>query len=63
MADLQENADNNADNSAAPAKKASAERIKKMRAWLGGQGPATPDSFTAEDEALYYGDGHSGWNR
>ena len=63
MADLQENADNNADNSAALAKKASAERIKKMRAWLGGQGPATPDSFTAEDEALYYGDGHSGWNR
>lgn len=59
MADLQENADNNA----APAKKVDTERIKKMRAWLGGQGPAAPDSFTAEDEALYYGDGHSGWNR
>lgn len=48
--------------SATPAK-TSAERIKKMRAWLGGRGPAAPDSFTAEDEVLYYGDGHSGWNR
>ena len=44
------------------AKKARAERIKKMRGWLSPR-DSVADDFTAEDEALYYGSGHSGWNR
>ena len=44
------------------AKKARAERIKKMRGWLS-PCDSVADDFTAEDEALYYGSGHSGWNR
>ena len=44
------------------AKKARAERIKKMRGWLSPRDSVAED-FTAEDEALYYGSGHSGWNR
>jgi hypothetical protein len=44
------------------AKKARAERIKKMRGWLSPR-DSIADDFTAEDEALYYGSGHSGWNR
>lgn len=38
------------------------ERIKKMRGWLSPR-DSVADDFTAEDEALYYGSGHSGWNR
>lgn len=44
---------------AAEARKA---RIKKMRGWLSPR-DSVADDFTAEDEALYYGSGHSGWNR
>ena len=47
------------------ADKAAAERrarIKKMRGWLSPR-DSVADDFTAEDEALYYGSGHSGWNR
>lgn len=47
------------------ADKAAAERrarIKKMRGWLSPR-DSGPDDFGPEDAALYYGDGHSGWNR
>lgn len=44
------------------AKKARAERIKKMRGWLSPR-DSVADDFGPEDEALYYGEGHSGWNR
>ena len=37
-------------------------RIRKMRGWLSPR-DSVADDFTAEDEALYYGSGHSGWNR
>ena len=49
----------------ASADKAAAERrarIKKMRGWLSPR-DSVADDFTTEDEALYYGSGHSGWNR
>jgi len=39
-----------------------AARIKKMRGWLSPR-DSGPDDFGPEDAALYYGDGHSGWNR
>ena len=48
-----------ATDTAAEARKA---RIKKMRGWLSPR-DSVADDFTAEDEALYYGSGHSGWNR
>ncbi len=47
------------------ADKAAAERrarIKKMRGWLSPR-DSGPDDFGPEDAALYYGEGHSGWNR
>lgn len=37
-------------------------RIKKMRGWLSPR-DSGPDDFGPEDAALYYGEGHSGWNR
>ena len=37
-------------------------RIRKMRGWLSPR-DSGPDDFGPEDAALYYGDGHSGWNR
>mgnify|MGYP003534267687 FL=1 len=43
--------------------KDSATRIKKMRAWLGVKGSANFTNNDDNDEPLYYGDGHSGWNR
>ena len=43
--------------------KDSATRIKKMRTWLGVKGSAHFTSNDENDEPLYYGDGHSGWNR
>ena len=46
-------------NSAAEARKA---RIKKMRGWLSPR-DTIADDFGPEDAALYYGEGHSGWNR
>ena len=52
-------ADRTAADKAAEARKA---RIKKMRGWLSPR-DAVADDFTAEDAALYYGEGHNGWNR
>ena len=49
----------NAANRAAEERKA---RIKKMRGWLSPR-DSGPDDFGPEDAALYYGEGHSGWNR
>ncbi|SHL70045.1 hypothetical protein [Fibrobacter sp. UWH4] len=46
-------------DSAAEARKA---RIKKMRGWLSPR-DSVADDFGPEDAALYYGEGHSGWNR
>ena len=46
-------------NRAAEARKA---RIKKMRGWLSPR-DTVADDFGPEDAALYYGEGHSGWNR
>ena len=43
--------------------KDSATRIKKMRAWLGVKGSANFTNNDDNDEPLYYGDSHSGWNR
>ena len=37
-------------------------RIRKMRGWLSPR-DTVADDFGPEDAALYYGDGHSGWNR
>jgi hypothetical protein len=48
-----------ADKAAAEARKA---RIKKMRGWLSPR-DSVADDFGPEDAALYYGEGHSGWNR
>ena len=49
----------NAANRAAEERKA---RIKKMRGWLSPR-DTVADDFGPEDAALYYGEGHSGWNR
>lgn len=46
-------------DTAAEARKA---RIKKMRGWLSPR-DTVADEFGPEDAALYYGEGHSGWNR
>ena len=46
-------------NSAAEERKA---RIRKMRGWLSPR-DTVADDFGPEDAALYYGEGHSGWNR
>lgn len=46
-------------DAAAEARKA---RIKKMRGWLSPR-DSEVDDFGPEDAALYYGEGHSGWNR
>ena len=37
-------------------------RIRKMRGWLSPR-DSGPDDFGPEDAAIYYGEGHSGWNR
>ena len=37
-------------------------RIRKMRGWLSPR-DTVADDFGPEDAALYYGEGHSGWNR
>ena len=44
------------------AEKERRDRIRKMRGWLSPR-DSGPDDFGPEDAALYYGDGHSGWNR
>lgn len=46
-------------DTAAEARKA---RIKKMRGWLSPR-DSEVDDFGPEDAALYYGEGHNGWNR
>lgn len=38
------------------------DRIRKMRGWLSPR-DSVADDFGPEDAALYYGEGHSGWNR
>ena len=48
--------------SAAKAAEARKARIKKMRGWLSPR-DTVADDFGPEDAALYYGEGHSGWNR
>ena len=37
-------------------------RIRKMRGWLSPR-DSGPDDFGPEDASVYYGEGHSGWNR
>ena len=49
-------------NAAAKAAEERRARIKKMRGWLSPR-DSGPDDFGPEDAALYYGEGHSGWNR
>jgi hypothetical protein len=55
-----------AQDAADPAANRAAEerraRIKKMRGWLSPR-DTVADDFGPEDAALYYGEGHSGWNR
>ena len=51
-----------ADPAAAKAAVERRERIKKMRGWLSPR-DSGPDDFGPEDAALYYGEGHNGWNR
>ncbi len=59
-------ADHAAQDAADPAANRAAEerraRIKKMRGWLSPR-DSVADDFGPEDAALYYGEGHSGWNR
>ncbi len=51
-----------ADPAAAKAAEERRARIKKMRGWLSPR-TGVADDFGPEDAALYYGEGHSGWNR
>ena len=44
------------------AEKERRDRIRKMRGWLSPR-DTVADDFGPEDAALYYGEGHSGWNR
>lgn len=43
--------------------KRKAERIKRMRGWLGVKGAVTGGGHPDDNGPLLYGDGHSGWNR
>ena len=58
----QDAADRAARTSADPAAEARKARIKKLRGWLSPR-DTVADDFGPEDAALYYGEGHSGWNR
>ena len=58
----QDAADRAARASADTAAEARKARIKKMRGWLSPR-DTVADDFGPEDAALYYGEGHSGWNR
>ena len=65
MADSTENShvpQQDADIAAAAKAEERKARIKKMRGWLSPR-DSGPDDFGPEDAALYYGEGHSGWNR
>ena len=55
-------ADSAARTSADTAAEARKARIKKMRGWLSPR-DSEVDDFGPEDAALYYGEGHNGWNR
>jgi len=58
----QDAADRAARTSADTAAEARKARIRKMRGWLSPR-DSEVDDFGPEDAALYYGEGHSGWNR
>ena len=58
----QDAANRAARTSAVAAAEARKARIKKMRGWLSPR-DTMADDFGPEDAALYYGEGHSGWNR
>ena len=58
----QDAADRAARTSADTAAEARKARIKKMRGWLSPR-DSVADDFGPEDAALYYGEGHNGWNR
>ena len=58
----QDAADRAARTSADTAAEVRKARIKKMRGWLSPR-DTVADDFGPEDAALYYGEGHSGWNR
>ena len=58
----QDAADRAARTSADTAAEVRKARIKKMRGWLSPR-DSVADDFGPEDAALYYGGGHSGWNR
>lgn len=58
----QDTADRAARASADTAAEARKARIKKMRGWLSPR-DTVADDFGPEDAALYYGEGHNGWNR
>ena len=58
----QDAADRAARTSADTAAEARKARIKKMRGWLSPR-DSEVDDFGPEDAALYYGEGHNGWNR
>jgi len=49
-------------DSAAKAAEERKARIRKMRGWLSPR-DSEVDDFGPEDAALYYGEGHNGWNR
>ncbi len=51
-----------ADPAADTAAEARKARIRKMRGWLSPR-DSEVDDFGPEDAALYYGEGHNGWNR
>ena len=58
----QDAADRAARTSADTAAEARKARIRKMRGWLSPR-DSEMDDFGPEDAALYYGEGHNGWNR
>ena len=65
MADSLDEKHNSSAQQAGAADKTAEERrarIRKMRGWLSPR-DSGPDDFGPEDAALYYGDGHNGWNR
>lgn len=62
MGDLEnftENISSENDNS----KKATSNRVKRMRGWLGINSDFHTGGYAEDNDAPVYGDGHSGWNR
>ena len=65
MADSLDEKHNETGTNLAAARTAAEERkarIRKMRGWLSPR-DSEVDDFGPEDAALYYGEGHNGWNR